>query len=129
MKFQILLTALLCSVNAVFASSKLTFQDISQLPSPIELDDSVYEDITSQPRDYHVAILLTALEARYGCELCREFQPEWDVIVNSWNKGNQDETKLVFGSLDFSQGKSTFQKVLYPTHCTCSSIRKGRGSC
>lgn len=117
MKFQVLLTALLCSVNAVLASSQLTFQELSRLPSPIELDDSAYDDITSQPRDYHVAILLTALEARYGCGLCREFQPEWDVIVSSWNKkGNQDDTKLVFGTLDFGQGKNTFQKVMRSVH-------------
>ncbi|KAK2762824.1 oligosaccharyl transferase subunit ost3/OST6 [Arachnomyces sp. PD_36] len=115
MKFQILLTALLCSVNAVLAASKLSFKELSRLPSPIELDDSAYDDITSQPRDYHVVVLLTALEARYGCELCREFQSEWDVIVRSWNKGNQDETKLVFGSLDFSQGKNTFQKLMLQT--------------
>ena len=113
MKLPFLITALLCSASTIIASNKpQTFQELSRLPASIELDDSTYDDITSAPRDYHVAVLLTTMEARYGCELCREFQPEWDVLVNSWKKGNQDEdTKLLFGSLDFSQGKNTFQKV------------------
>lgn len=125
MKFQVLLAALLCSVNAVLASSKLSFQDLSRLPSPIELDDPAYDDITAQPRDYHLVVLLTALEARYGCELCREFRPEWDVIVNSWNKGDQGDTKLVFGTLDFAQGRNTFQKVFRSAHSTEAYAHRG----
>jgi oligosaccharyltransferase complex subunit gamma len=113
MKLPFLITALLCSASTVFASSKpQTFQELSRLPAPIELDDSSYDDITSAPRDYHVAVLLTAMEARFGCELCRDFQPEWDMLVNSWKKGNQDEDiQLLFGTLDFAHGKNTFQKV------------------
>ena len=59
-----------------------------------------------------VAIVLTATEARFGCLLCREVQPEWDLIAQSWNKGPKpDEMKLLFGTLDFFNGKGTFQKV------------------
>ena len=80
--------------------------------APIELTDSSYEDITSKPRDYHVAVLLTAADARYGCILCREFQPEWELIARSWNKGSKpDGLQMLFGTLDFSDGKGTFQKV------------------
>lgn len=87
------------------------YQSISR-SSPIDLDDSLYDDLTSKPRDYHVAIVLTATEARFGCLLCREVQPEWDLIAQSWNKGSKpDEMKLLFGTLDFSNGKGTFQKV------------------
>ncbi|RAQ49861.1 oligosaccharyl transferase subunit (gamma) [Aspergillus flavus] len=78
---------------------------------PIDLDDSSYEDLTSKPRDYHVAVLLTAAEARYGCILCRDFQPEWELISRSWNKGPKpDGLKMLFTTLDFSNGKATFQK-------------------
>ncbi|EIT72985.1 hypothetical protein BDV35DRAFT_372682 [Aspergillus flavus] len=83
---------------------------------PIDLDDSSYEDLTSKPRDYHVAVLLTAAEARYGCILCRDFQPEWELISRSWNKGPKpDGLKMLFTTLDFSNGKATFQKLMLQT--------------
>ena len=83
--------------------------------SPIKLDDAAYEDLTSTPRDYSVVVLLTAIEARFGCNLCREFQPEWEIIGKSWTKGDrQGASRVLFGTLDFADGKATFQKVLSP---------------
>jgi len=83
---------------------------------PLELNDALYEEITSTPRDYHVAVLLTALESRFGCVLCRDFQPEWDVIARSWSKAKKNEDmKLLLGTLDFSNGKNTFQKLMLQT--------------
>lgn len=80
--------------------------------APVELEDSSYDDLTSTPRDYHVTVLLTATDARYGCILCRDFQPEWELIARSWSRGSGPETpKMLFGTLDFNNGKSTFQKV------------------
>lgn len=108
MRFIPLLIGFLLSASTS-ASDTNKFQ---QRPTPIELDDSSYDKITSTPRDYHVAILLTALDARYGCSQCRSFQSEWDLIAHSWNKGiKPDGIKLAFGTLDFSNGRNTFQKV------------------
>lgn len=83
-------------------------------PSPLKLDDASYERLTAAPRDYSVAVLLTALEARFGCKLCRDFQPEWDVVGRSWIRGNKrGDTRLLLGTLDFADGKGTFQKVCW----------------
>jgi oligosaccharyltransferase complex subunit gamma len=80
--------------------------------TPLKLDDGVYNQLTAAPRDYSVVVLLTALESRFGCVLCREFQPEWDLLSKSWTKGDkQGESRLVFGTLDFTDGKNTFQSV------------------
>ena len=80
--------------------------------TPLKLDDSVYDRLTATPRDYSVAVLLTALEARFGCQLCREFQPEWDLLSKSWTKGDKKgDSRLIYGTLDFSEGKNTFQSV------------------
>jgi oligosaccharyltransferase complex subunit gamma len=80
--------------------------------SPLKLDDSIYGQLTSAPRDYSVAVLLTALESRFGCQLCREFQPEWDLLSKSWIKGDKKgESRIVYGTLDFTDGKNTFQSV------------------
>lgn len=80
--------------------------------TPLKLDDGLYGQLTTAPRDYSVAVLLTALESRFGCQLCREFQPEWDLLSKSWIKGDKKgESRLIFGTLDFVDGKNTFQSV------------------
>ncbi|XXH03899.1 autophagy- protein 2 [Hypoxylon texense] len=81
----------------------------SQASSPLKLADSSYKKLTSAPRDYSVAVLLTALDARFGCQLCTDFQPEWDVLGKSWAKGDKNgESRLIFGTLDFANGRDTF---------------------
>lgn len=80
--------------------------------TPLKLDDASYEDLTRAPRDYSAVVLLTALEARFGCQMCRDFQPEWEVIAKSWTRGDrQGSNRVVYGTLDFTDGKGTFQKV------------------
>lgn len=84
---------------------------------PLKLDDATYERLTATPREYTVAVLLTALEARFGCQLCRDFQPEWDVVGKSWVKGDKKgDSRLILGTLDFANGRGTFQKVRQPYH-------------
>ena len=91
------------------------YYDKFQSTAPLKLDDSAYEALTTIPRDYGVAVLLTALEARFGCQLCRDFQPEWDVLARSWARGDKKgETRMLYGTLDFADGKATFQKVCHP---------------
>ncbi|KAL5332676.1 hypothetical protein BJX70DRAFT_383492 [Aspergillus crustosus] len=120
MKFFTLLTSLFSLIPIALAASSSPdkfqqYQSISRL-APIDLDDSSYDELTSRPRDYYAAVILTAMEARFGCALCRDFQPEFDLIARSWNKGTkQDELKLLFGTLDFGNGKVTFQKLMLQT--------------
>ena len=79
---------------------------------PVDLDSTSFDEVTASPRDYYAAVILTARDARLGCLMCREFDPEWDLISQSWNKGDKlDDLKVVFGTLDFDQGKTIFQKV------------------
>ncbi|KAL9047037.1 MAG: hypothetical protein Q9206_006917 [Seirophora lacunosa] len=84
--------------------------------APLKLDDALYEKLTATPRNYTLAVLLTALEARFGCQLCRDFQPEWDVVGKSWIRGDKKgSTRLLLGTLDFADGKGTFQKLMLQT--------------
>ncbi|KAL8846752.1 MAG: hypothetical protein Q9221_008178 [Calogaya cf. arnoldii] len=83
---------------------------------PLKLDDTTYERLTAAPRDYTVAVLLTAIEARFGCQLCRDFQPEWDVVGKSWVRGDKKgDSRLILGTLDFADGRGTFQKLMLQT--------------
>ncbi|QSZ31678.1 hypothetical protein DSL72_001245 [Monilinia vaccinii-corymbosi] len=80
--------------------------------TPLTLDNDIYGKLTSAPRDHSVLVLLTALETRFGCQLCRDFQPEWELLAKSWTKGDKKgESRLLFGTLDFVDGKATFQSL------------------
>ena len=116
------LLQLLAAVTLPFAfstaqtpsSERFSAHHASQLSNaaPIKLDDASYAELTKAPRDYAVAVLLTALEARYQCGICREFQPEWDLLGKTWTKGDKEgESRLVFGTLDVKDGGRTFQAV------------------
>ncbi|KAJ4383476.1 oligosaccharyl transferase subunit ost3/OST6 [Didymella sp. IMI 355093] len=87
-----------------------------EIGRPLKLDDGGYGSLTKGQRDFSVAVLLTALETRFGCVLCREFQPEWDLLGKSWTKGDKDgQTRTLFGTLDFVDGKNTFQSLQLQT--------------
>ncbi|EHA58343.1 hypothetical protein MCOR27_002111 [Pyricularia oryzae] len=89
-----------------------TFLAQSQTQNPIKLDDSSYRKLTRAPRDYSISILLTAMDARYGCQLCREFQPEYDLLARSWLKGDKKgDSRLIYAVLDFTDGKDTFMSL------------------
>jgi hypothetical protein len=115
--FLLLLWSAGVALSAQPATSK--FDKYRSRHPTIDLDDTKYEELTSSPRDYHIAVILTATDSRYNCGVCREFQGEWERLARSWHKGSKpDGIKLLFGTLDFDNGKGTFQKV-----CTiCSPL-------
>jgi hypothetical protein len=121
MKLLSLVTAALLPLAALAAKkptgdlfSKYNAKQLSASGS-FKLDDKTYGQLTKAPRDYSVAVLLTALEARFGCGLCNDFQPEYDLLAKSWSKGDKaGEGRLLFGTLDFLDGKATFQSVRCP---------------
>jgi oligosaccharyltransferase complex subunit gamma len=80
----------------------------------IELGDSLYDELTTTPRNYTAVVLLTALDAKFGCQLCKEFQPEYELLAKSWISKHKNSDGLFFGELDFANGKNTFMKVCSP---------------
>ncbi|KAK5107291.1 hypothetical protein LTR62_001420 [Meristemomyces frigidus] len=83
---------------------------------PVKLDDQSYNELTKAPRDYSIAVLLTALDARFSCNLCNEFQPEWELLGKQWTKGDKKaEGRMLFTTLDFLDGKATFQSLQMQT--------------
>ncbi|KAH0599449.1 hypothetical protein MHUMG1_02237 [Metarhizium humberi] len=115
MRFLPLLASASALVASAFAAEQSTeerfikFNRLARLSSPLQLNDVSYKSLTSTPRDYSVAIVLTAQDARFGCQLCRDFKPEWELIAQSWARGDkQQESRLFFGVLDFTEGRETF---------------------
>jgi len=116
MKLSSIIASLLLPLAALAAkkSSSDRFTQNYSKNLPLKLDDDSYQALTAAPRDYAVSILLTALEPRFGCGACRDFQPEWEILARSWQNGDKKgESRVLFATLDFADGKSTFQAVGY----------------
>ncbi|KAI5462739.1 hypothetical protein BGZ63DRAFT_223397 [Mariannaea sp. PMI_226] len=115
--FKSLVSLLLLATGAVAAKkstgdSFTRFHSKSLSSSPMKLNDASYKSLTATPRDYSVAILLTALDTRFGCALCREFQPEWELLGKSWAKGDKSgESRMLYGTLDFADGREIFMSL------------------
>lgn len=104
-----------CMTTTAKPKSADKFKDFhtkSLSSTPLRLDDNTYDDLTTSPRNYTAVVLLTALDARFGCQLCKDFQPEWELLSKSWTKGDRrGDSRTLYAQLDFADGKGTFQKV------------------
>lgn len=81
---------------------------------PLKLDTTTFDALTAAPRNHSVAIIFTALEARFGCQVCQMFQPEWDLVARSWLRGDRKgESGLLFATLDFVDARTVFEKVWF----------------
>lgn len=80
--------------------------------APFELDEKAYNDLTVAPRDYSLAVLLTARDAKYACKICRDFDLEWKIIGNSWQKADRKgQHRVLLSTIDFDHGRNVFMKV------------------
>ena len=127
---SILLPVSLLGAGVLAATSDpaTTCQDFHQKSlssAPIKLDDASYKKVTGLPRDYTVAVLLTAMDSRYSCQMCRDFDPEWKLLSKSWAKGDKaGDSKTLFTVLDFNDGRETFMSVCtWLNHLVPSSAR------
>jgi oligosaccharyltransferase complex subunit gamma len=103
---------ILSTVTARKAVTTSKFDTLKTQSFPIELDEKSYADLTTAPRDYSLAVLLTARDAKYACGICKEFDPEWSIIGRSWSKGDRSgEKRVALTTLDFDQGRNVFMKV------------------
>jgi oligosaccharyltransferase complex subunit gamma len=110
MKLLTLLALPLALVAAKKESDRFTKSLSKGLP--LKLTDSSFTSLTKAPRDYSIAVLLTAIEPRFGCQACQDFQPDWEILGKSWQKGDKKgESRLLLGTLDFLDGKQTFQQL------------------
>jgi oligosaccharyltransferase complex subunit gamma len=79
---------------------------------PLPLGDRLFADLTAGPsRDYAAVVLLTAMDPKFGCNACRDFMPEWQLLARSWQKGDgKGAARTVLATLDFADGRQTFQQ-------------------
>ncbi|KAF3919981.1 hypothetical protein AA313_de0209898 [Arthrobotrys entomopaga] len=108
-------TSLLSLSFAQKAHKYTTFTELSSsnkgTKGTVILNDQLFNELTLPPRNYTSVVLFTALDPRFGCVLCREFQPEYELVATNWFRDHPKHDGLIFTVLDFSDGKATFQKL------------------
>lgn len=87
-------------------------------------NSSQQKEITPQsvfPQDLQslYAVTLTALAAQYQCSMCREFDPEFAIVAQSWKRAHPQSDGVFFAKLDFGEGRSVFTRVTTPNSRLC----------
>ena len=59
-------------------------------------------------------VVLTALAPQYQCSLCREFDPEFTTVAQSWRRAHPQSDNVFFAKLDFAEGRPIFMRVYPP---------------
>ncbi|WVO14155.1 hypothetical protein L204_101786 [Cryptococcus depauperatus] len=78
----------------------------------IKLNTQSYHDLLALDREYSVTILLTALPAQFKCEPCRQFDPAFSHVSDSWArlpKAQRDQH--FFARLDFADGQEIYSQL------------------
>ena len=51
------------------------------------------------------------MAAQFQCAMCREFEPEFAVVAQSWRKVHPKSDGVFFAKLDFAEGRQIFMRV------------------
>ncbi|KAK9472613.1 uncharacterized protein V1510DRAFT_365477 [Dipodascopsis tothii] len=77
----------------------------------IQLTGKTFDPVVDAPRDYDVMVLLTAAGPEMNCQLCKQFQPSYDLLAASWAGDHAGGDGLFFAQLDFKDGQNVFQRL------------------
>jgi len=89
------------------------------VPLTSTLYDELIQDTPSNPRDYSVSVILTALNPKYGCQPCLAFDKEHKEAARQWwtksenKKSKEKQMRHVFAVLDFEKGQDIFKRVRF----------------
>jgi oligosaccharyltransferase complex subunit gamma len=129
MKFSVTLLAYsalsLCSslVSAQELSSRLSkFHSLaSKNNGVVPLTSATYDELIhespSDPREYSVSVILTALNPKFGCQPCVAFDKEHKEAARQWwaraenRKSKEKQMRHIFAVLDFEKGQDIFKRV------------------
>lgn len=111
------LSQLLISISlfvGVFASSEVTAAKLSKAKSSngiIRLTDQNFDKVIGGPRDYSIALLLTADGPQYGCVFCRIVSPQYQLIASSWSKDHRNDDGVFFAIADIADAQNVYRQL------------------
>lgn len=117
MNLTLAILQLFVAVTGVIANS-LRAKDVAQLRTYnglLKLTDKTFQSVVQGPRDYSIAVLLTAEGVQYGCQFCKIVAPQYELIANSWRTQHPDGRKLFFAVADIAECPGVY-RMLGLTH-------------
>lgn len=67
--------------------------------------------VKSAPRNYTIVVMLTALNAARGCQICGPANAEYQIVAQSWRYSAQFNNKLFFAMVDFDEASDVFKML------------------
>lgn len=114
-QISLLICKLLAALTVVSATTEhLTKSQIKSLQKKdgiIRLTDATFEAIVSGPRDYTLAILLTAEGPQYSCAFCKIVGPAFRTLASNWYRDNSARDDFFFVIADVASSPKSFQKL------------------
>ena len=86
--------------------------DLTQRRPVIKLSNKNFKDLVrSQPKNYSVVVMFTALQSHRGCAICRQASDEFSLVANSYRYSQFYSSKMFFAMVDFDEGSEAFQSM------------------
>ncbi|CAF2093450.1 unnamed protein product [Rotaria magnacalcarata] len=67
--------------------------------------------VTSQPRNYSVFVMLTALAPERKCGICQDAHNEYELVARSYRYSNAFSKSVFFAMVDFDEASDIFQSL------------------
>lgn len=77
----------------------------------VRLTDKTFDKVVGGPRDYTVAVFLTAAQPQYGCQFCRMVGPSIEKLAYSWNKDHPNGDGFFIAVADIQDTQLSFRKL------------------
>ena len=86
--------------------------DLTQRRPVIKLTSKTFKDLVrSQPKNYSVVVMFTALQTHRGCAICKQASDEFSLVANSYRYSQFYSSKMFFAMVDFDEGSEAFQSM------------------
>jgi len=122
----LLLTSVLGLLSQVRGDSLEKWTEIASKSrsNVIRLNEQTFDQLVTTDRNYTaisllpwallilIIVTLTALTAQHQCALCREFDPGFSIVAQSWRKAHPQSDGVFFAKIDFAEARSIFVRVL-----------------
>ncbi|XP_071125846.1 dolichyl-diphosphooligosaccharide--protein glycosyltransferase subunit TUSC3-like [Mytilus edulis] len=73
--------------------------------------DKFKQYVRTAPRNYSVIVMLTALQPKRQCSVCKQANEEYVILANSWRYSQQYSNKLFFAMVDYDDGADVFSQL------------------
>ncbi|XP_033106222.1 tumor suppressor candidate 3-like [Anneissia japonica] len=67
--------------------------------------------IKASPRNYSVILMLTAMDSRRKCSVCKQVNEEFQILANSWRFSGSYSNRIFFVSVDYDSGQDVFSAL------------------